>query len=56
MNLQHVNVKLLVNSAAEVHLEPLIPIFHSWIRDKFSTSCYSTSPITSTFPTVLEWS
>jgi hypothetical protein len=34
MNLQHVNVKLLLASPAEVHLDPLIPIFHSWIRDK----------------------
>ena len=34
MNLQHVNVKLLLANPAEVHLDPLIPIFHSWIRDK----------------------
>jgi hypothetical protein len=34
MNLQHVNVKLLVASPGEVKLDPLIPVFHSWIRDK----------------------
>ena len=34
MNLQHVNVKLLLANPAELHLDPLIPIFHSWIRDK----------------------
>jgi hypothetical protein len=32
MQLQHVNVKLLVKSPHEVPLEPLIPIFHSWIQ------------------------
>ncbi len=32
MQLQHVNVKLLVNSLDERDLEPLIPVFHSWIR------------------------
>jgi hypothetical protein len=34
MNLQHVNVKLPLANPAELHLDPLIPIFHSWIRDK----------------------
>jgi hypothetical protein len=34
MNLQHVNVKLLLANPTELHLDPLIPIFHSWIRDK----------------------
>lgn len=34
MNLQHANVKLLLENPAEVHLDALIPIFHSWIRDK----------------------
>ena len=34
MQLQHVNVKLLVNSLDERDLEPLIPVFHSWIRDQ----------------------
>jgi hypothetical protein len=33
MELQHVNVKLLLSNPAEVDLEPLIPIFHSWIQD-----------------------
>lgn len=32
MQLQHVNVKLLVKEPEEVPLEPLIPIFHSWIQ------------------------
>lgn len=34
MELQHVNVKLLVQDPEEVDLEPLIPIFHSWIQDQ----------------------
>ena len=34
MELQHVNVKLLVKNPEEVDLEPLIPIFHSWIHGK----------------------
>ena len=34
MDLQHVNVKLLVKDPDEVDLEPLIPIFHSWIQDQ----------------------
>src|SRR5271169_1997367 len=34
MELQHVNVKLLVKNHEEVDLEPLIPIFHSWIHGK----------------------
>jgi hypothetical protein len=32
MQLQHVNVKLLVKSPEEVPLDPLIPVFHSWIQ------------------------
>jgi hypothetical protein len=32
--LQHVNVKLLVRNPEEVDLEPLIPVFHGWIRDQ----------------------
>jgi hypothetical protein len=32
MQLQHVNVKLLVQNPEEVDLEPLIPVFHSWIQ------------------------
>ena len=32
MELQHVNVKLLIKSQEEVSLEPLIPVFHSWIQ------------------------
>ena len=32
MQLQHVNVKLLVKSPEQVPLEPLIPVFHSWIQ------------------------
>jgi hypothetical protein len=34
MNLQHVNVKLLARDPERVDLEPLIPIFHSWIANK----------------------
>jgi hypothetical protein len=38
MDLQHVSVKLLLASSGrpggEVKLDPLIPVFHSWIRDK----------------------
>jgi hypothetical protein len=32
MELQHINVKLLVKDPDEVSLEPLIPVFHSWIE------------------------
>jgi hypothetical protein len=32
MQLQHVNVKLLLQNGADVRLEPLIPVFHSWIE------------------------
>jgi hypothetical protein len=34
LNLQHVNVKLVASDPAGVDLEPLIPIFHGWIRDR----------------------
>ncbi|HVA01366.1 MAG TPA: hypothetical protein VMV34_06900 [Terriglobia bacterium] len=34
MELQHINVKLLLGKPEEVDLEPLIPIFHSWIQDR----------------------
>ena len=34
MQLQHVNVKLLLRNPEEVDLEPLIPVFHDWIRDQ----------------------
>jgi hypothetical protein len=34
MDLQHVNVKLIVDGSAPVDLEPLIPVFHSWIQDR----------------------
>jgi hypothetical protein len=33
INLQHVNVKLLAKDPEDVDLEPLIPVFHAWIRD-----------------------
>jgi hypothetical protein len=36
MDLQHANVKLLLAGPGEINLEPLIPVFHSWIRDKVS--------------------
>jgi hypothetical protein len=32
--MQHVNMKLLVQNPGEVDLEPLIPVFHDWIRDQ----------------------
>jgi hypothetical protein len=32
MQLQHVNVKLLVKNPEHADLEPLIPVFHSWIE------------------------
>ncbi len=34
MDLQHVNVKLLVKNPEQVELEPLIPIYHRWIKDR----------------------
>jgi len=32
MEMQHVNVKLLVRDPGDVDLDPLIPVFHSWIQ------------------------
>jgi hypothetical protein len=34
MPLQHVNVKLLVQNPKEANLEPLIPVFHTWIENQ----------------------
>src|SRR3984893_9460867 len=34
VQLQHVNVKLLLRNPEDVDLEPLIPVFHDWIRDQ----------------------
>ena len=34
MQLQHVNVKLIVQNPGEADLEPLIPVFHDWIQDQ----------------------
>jgi hypothetical protein len=34
MQLQHVNVKLLVENPEEADLEPLIPVFHGWIENQ----------------------
>lgn len=34
MQLQHVNVKLLVQNPGEASLEPLIPVFHGWIENQ----------------------
>lgn len=34
INLQHVNVKLLAKDGESVDLEPLIPVFHRWIKDQ----------------------
>ena len=35
LQLQHVNVKLLLQHPSEVALDPLIPIFLDWIQDPF---------------------
>jgi hypothetical protein len=32
VELQHINVKLLVRNQESVDLDPLIPVFHSWIQ------------------------
>jgi hypothetical protein len=34
MQLQHINVKVLVQNPGDVDLEPLIPVFHGWIQDQ----------------------
>jgi hypothetical protein len=34
ITLQHVNVKLFLKDPASVDLEPLIPIFHSWVTSR----------------------
>jgi hypothetical protein len=34
MQLQHVNVKLLLQNSEGLSLEPLIPVFHSWIENQ----------------------
>lgn len=34
MDLQHVNVKLILRDPENVDLEPLIPVFHKWIREQ----------------------
>jgi hypothetical protein len=34
MELQHVNVKLLIQNGGEPSLEPLIPVFHGWIENQ----------------------
>src|SRR5579863_9784286 len=34
MQLEHVNVKLLVQTRDDASLEPLIPVFHSWIENQ----------------------
>ena len=34
MQLQHVNVKLLVQNPEDANLEPLIPVFHGWIESR----------------------
>jgi hypothetical protein len=34
MQLQHVNVKLLVQKGGGANLEPLIPVFHGWIENQ----------------------
>lgn len=34
MNVQHFNVKLIVQDSEGVDLAPVIPVFHSWIQDR----------------------
>ena len=34
MELNHINVKLLVKDPEAVDLEPVVPVFHSWIQDQ----------------------
>jgi hypothetical protein len=34
MDLQHINAKLLLRDADAVDLEPLIPIYHRWIKER----------------------
>ncbi|HWF14108.1 MAG TPA: hypothetical protein VG272_10265 [Candidatus Acidoferrales bacterium] len=34
MQLQHVNVKLLLQTSQGISLDPLIPVFHSWIENQ----------------------
>ncbi len=34
MQLQHVNVKLFLQASEGLSLEPLIPVFHSWIENQ----------------------
>jgi hypothetical protein len=34
MQLQHVNVRVLVQNPEQVDLEPLIPVFYRWIQDQ----------------------
>ena len=34
MQLQHVNVKLLIQNGEGASLEPLIPVFHGWIENQ----------------------
>ncbi len=34
MEIQHVNLKLHLKNSGAVDLEPLIPIFHDWVKDQ----------------------
>lgn len=34
MEMQHLNVKLMLENPDEIDLDPLIPIFHSWIQEQ----------------------
>jgi hypothetical protein len=34
IELQHINVKLLVKDQEGIDLEPLVPVFHSWIQEQ----------------------
>ena len=34
ISLQHINVKLLLKDSEALNLDPVIPVFHSWIQDQ----------------------
>lgn len=34
IEVQHINVKLLLNNSGDLSLEAVIPVFHSWIQDQ----------------------
>lgn len=34
IQLQHINVKLLLKDAQDLNLDPVVPVFHSWIQEQ----------------------